>query len=205
MQNAKCKMNNGIACADRSHFAFCTLHFALCILVLAIQPGLALSADIDAGGVLTTDSRGRLWIEQYVTRPPSHILNGFIWALWGVYDYARFTGDILVRARFDKCVATIESALPEYDNGHWSLYELPGGGTPMASSRDEHALHIAQLRVLERITGLSTFKVFADRWQRYLDSPVNRTRARLEKAAFKLLHSRRAAAQIQTSTSACHS
>jgi len=149
----------------------------------------ALCLDVDAGGVLTTDSSDRLWIEEYPGRPPSHILNGFIWALWGVYDYARFTGAIEVRARFDKCVATIESALPEYDTGHWSLYDLPtGGGTPMTASRYDHELHIAQLRILERITGLSTFKVFADRWQRYLDSRVNRTRALLEKATFKLLH-----------------
>jgi hypothetical protein len=58
----------------------------------------------------------------------------------------------------------------------------------MPASRYYHRLHIVQLRVLHRMTGLATFNTFADRWQRYLDSPVKRGRALVEKAAFKLLH-----------------
>ena len=153
---------------------------------------------IDAGGVLAKDARNRVWIEEYIVRPPSHILNGFIWALWGVYDYMRFTNALEPRALFDKCVATIESALPEYDTGRWSLYELPAAGNwrepnrwtgpQMLASRYYHQLHIVQLRVLHRLTNISTFEAYADRWQGYLDSRVNRTRALVEKAAFKLLH-----------------
>ena len=150
---------------------------------------------INAGGVIAKDTQNRVWIEEYIVMPPSHILNGFIWALWGVYDYMRFTGALEARALFDKCVATIESALPEYDTGRWSLYELPPSrnalrrtGPQMLASRYYHELHIVQLRVLYRLTGISTFEVFADRWQRYLDSRMNRTRALVEKAAFKLLH-----------------
>ena len=39
------------------------------------------------GGVTFTDARGNLWFEEYIVSPPTHILNGFIWAAWGVYDY----------------------------------------------------------------------------------------------------------------------
>jgi len=42
--------------------------------------------------------------------------------------------------------------------------------------------------VLARLTGQVTFDAVADRWQRYMDSRVNRTRAFVEKAAFKLFH-----------------
>ena len=148
---------------------------------------------LDVGGVIAKDARNRVWIEEYIVRPPSHILNGFIWALWGVHDYMRFTGALEARALFDACVATIDSALPDYDTGHWSLYELPAGdrsrtGPQMLASRYYHRLHIVQLRVLHRLTGIGTFNAFADRWQGYLDSPINRTRALVEKAAFKLLH-----------------
>ncbi len=157
--------------------------------------------DVSQGGVLATDDRGRTWIEEYLVDPPSHILNGFIWALWGVHDYARWSGSDDARRLFEVCAATIESALPEYDTGRWSLYELPGRRAdlkvgpyernevypPMPASRYYHALHIVQLRVLERLTGNPAFDAVADRWQRYLDSRVNRTRAFVEKAAFKLL------------------
>jgi hypothetical protein len=145
--------------------------------------------DFHAGGVLARNGRGAVWIEEYIVRPPSHILNGFIWALWGVHDYARWCSSNEAQALFHSCATTIEHALPEYDTGYWSLYELPAyGGSPMLASRYYHELHIVQLRVLERLTGFATFGGFADRWQRYLDNPVNRARALVEKAAFKLLH-----------------
>lgn len=144
--------------------------------------------DVSEGGVLATDAKGRLWIEEYLVDPPSHILNGFIWALWGVCDYARWSGSDEARRLFDACAATIEDALPEYDTGRWSLYELPAGGPPMPASRYYHTLHIVQLRVMERLTGNPAFGDTAARWQAYLDSPVKRTRALVEKAAFKLLH-----------------
>jgi hypothetical protein len=129
-----------------------------------------------------------VWIEEYLVDPPSHILNGFIWALWGVYDYARWADSSPARELFSACVSTIESALPDYDTGRWSLYELPAGSASMPASRYYHGLHIVQLRVLERMTGRPTFGATADRWQRYMDSRVLRTRAFVEKAAFKLLH-----------------
>ena len=39
------------------------------------------------GGVAFTDDQGDIWFEEYIVSPPTHILNGFIWAAWGVYDY----------------------------------------------------------------------------------------------------------------------
>jgi hypothetical protein len=148
----------------------------------------SLALDVSAGGVLVTDDRGRVWIEEYLVDPPSHILNGFIWALWGVYDYARWSGSDEANRLFQSCVNTIEEALPEYDTGRWSLYELPAGGPPMLASRYYHELHIVQLRVLERLTNNAMFGSVAARWQRYLDNPINRARALAEKAAFKLFH-----------------
>jgi hypothetical protein len=144
--------------------------------------------DAAAGGVLVTDDRGRVWIEEYLVDPPSHILNGFIWALWGVYDYSRWNGSREAKRLFESCISTLESALPEYDTGHWSLYELPAGGPQMLASRYYHELHIVQLQVLERLTGIQTFGAVSKRWQGYLDDPLKRTRALVHKAAFKLSH-----------------
>jgi hypothetical protein len=168
--------------------------------------------DVKSGGVIATDDKGNTWIEEYLVDPPSHILNGFIWALWGVYDYAKWSGSDEARRLFEACAATIEDVLPEYDTGRWSLYELPAcpepsrgarpepgrgacpepgrgaGGAPMLASRYYHQLHIVQLRVMERMTGNPSFGAVANRWQRYLESPVKRTRAFVEKAAFKIFH-----------------
>jgi hypothetical protein len=145
-------------------------------------------ARIDSGGVIARESRDDIWIEEYIVDPPSHILNGFIWALWGVYDFARWCHSDEARELFAACAATLERALPDYDTGRWSLYELPAGGPRMPASRYYHELHIVQLLGLHRLTGIATFRSFAERWQRYLDNPMNRTRALVEKAAFKLMH-----------------
>src|SRR5262245_18145014 len=43
--------------------------------------------NVGAGGVVYVDENGDTWFEEYIVSPPTHILNGFIWATWGVYDY----------------------------------------------------------------------------------------------------------------------
>src|SRR2546430_7932978 len=56
------------------------------------------------GGITFTDERGDLWFEEYVVSPPTHILNGFIWATWGVYDYLLATKNSSVQDLFDQAV-----------------------------------------------------------------------------------------------------
>jgi len=49
----------------------------------------ALVTPVDQGGTLFVDERGDWWIEEYITDPPTHILNGMMWAMWGVWDWGR--------------------------------------------------------------------------------------------------------------------
>jgi heparosan-N-sulfate-glucuronate 5-epimerase len=141
---------------------------------------------IDEGGVAFTDSSGDLWFEEYIVTPPTHILNGFIWALWGVYDYFLATRDNAAQDLFSRGVRTLLHNLSRYDLGFWSLYEQSGTRLPMVASAFYHRLHIVQLRVMHRLTGESEFARIADRWEGYADSRINRTKALLYKSAFKL-------------------
>ena len=50
----------------------------------------SLTIEVKEGGVLYVDNNKDTWIEEYIVFPPTHILNGFIWALWGIYDYSIF-------------------------------------------------------------------------------------------------------------------
>lgn len=144
--------------------------------------------DVSAGGVVCTDEGGHPWIEEYLVDPPSHVLNGFIWALWGVLDYARWTGEPGPRALFEACTATLRENLPRYDTGEWSLYEVPDSGPPMLASTYYHRLHVTQLRVMHRLTGDAVFDQWASRWNAYLQNPWLRRRAFVRKAWFKLRH-----------------
>jgi heparosan-N-sulfate-glucuronate 5-epimerase len=138
------------------------------------------------GGVLVTDERGHVWIEEYLVDPPSHILNGFIWALWGVHDYARWTGNANAEQLWRSCLRTLEARLDDFDTGWWSLYESPHNARPMLASRYYHTLHIIQLRVLHRLSGIETFAARADRFEAQLNNRVFRMRALAGKALFKL-------------------
>ena len=56
----------------------------------------------------------------------------------------------------------------------------------MLASQYYHTLHITQLRVMHRLTRISSFGYFADRFQTYLDRPSSRALAFARKAIFKL-------------------
>jgi heparosan-N-sulfate-glucuronate 5-epimerase len=143
---------------------------------------------VSDGGVLVEDARGHVWIEEYLVDPPSHILNGFIWALWGVYDYARWTGRAEAEKLWKTCLRTLEARLGDFDTGWWSLYESSAGATPMLASRYYHTLHITQLRILHRLSGVETFAARADRFEAHLRNRRYRLRALAGKALFKLRH-----------------
>jgi heparosan-N-sulfate-glucuronate 5-epimerase len=142
---------------------------------------------VHEGGVTVID-KDDIWFEEYVVNPPTHILNGFMWAIWGVYDYFLSTQDTTARQLFKEAVHTLRRNLPCYDLGFWSLYEQSGTLLPMIASPFYHRLHIAQLNVMYRLTGDEVFSRYADCWQHYISSRAKRTRALCYKSAFKLCY-----------------
>jgi len=143
---------------------------------------------IGEGGVAFTDESGDLWFEEYIVSPPTHILNGFMWALWGVYDYWLATKGQEANELFSRGVRTLLHNLDRYDLGFWSLYEQSGTRLPMVASPFYHRLHIVQLSVMHSLTGEEKFATVADRWEGYTRSRANRTRALVYKSAFKLCY-----------------
>lgn len=148
----------------------------------------ALTIPISEGGVLFEDDQKNLWIEEYLVDPPTHILNGFMWALWGAFDYWLARTDSRAKNIFDRGVETLVRNLPKYDTGYWSLYEQSGTRLKMLASPFYHNLHIVQLRTMSKMTGNVSFATFAGRWEGYAQSARNRRRVLLEKGIFKLLH-----------------
>lgn len=144
--------------------------------------------DTAEGGVRFQDADGDVWFEEYVVSPPTHILNGFIWASWGVYDYFLATGSREAMQLFGAAIKTLETNLHRYDLGFWSRYELSGTLLPMIASAFYHRLHVSQLRVLHRITSEKIFDSYAMRWQAYAGSNAKRARALCYKGAFKLCY-----------------
>jgi heparosan-N-sulfate-glucuronate 5-epimerase len=143
---------------------------------------------ISDGGVLFEDAEKQLWIEEYLVDPPTHILNGFMWALWGVYDFWLVKKEEKAKTIVDRSMATLRKNLELFDTGYWSLYEQSSVPLKMLASPFYHRLHVVQLRVLTKLTGEPFFESVAQRWESYANLRMNRIRVLLEKTAFKLLY-----------------
>ena len=85
-------------------------------------------------------------------------------------------------------MATLLRNLESYDTGYWSLYEQSGTRLKMLASPFYHRLHIVQLRVMANLAAEARFDEVAQRWEAYTRRRRNRTRAWVEKSAFKVLY-----------------
>ncbi len=143
---------------------------------------------IDDGGVIYVDKDGNIWIEEYIVNPPTHILNGFIWALWGVYDYYLATRNIEAKNLFEQCTHTIIKNIHRYDASFWSLYDLSSTKMNMLASPFYHNLHIVQLQVMYTLTKEQIFHDYALKWEKYKKNFFKRTYALAYKSLFKLFY-----------------
>ncbi|MFZ5979331.1 MAG: D-glucuronyl C5-epimerase family protein, partial [Candidatus Zixiibacteriota bacterium] len=105
------------------------------------------------------DERGCYWIEEYPTTPPSLTLNGFIAAVFGVYDYYETTRNDAAARVLEDCFSTVKNYIPLFRRkGKVSFYDL----TFRHYDAVYHQYHINQLRHLENMSGDSFFGDWAD-------------------------------------------
>jgi hypothetical protein len=73
-------------------------------------------------GVRVSTPAGAEYAE-YTYAPSDHILNGFVQAVIGLYDYSSITQDPLGQQLFEAGDAEARAEVPHYDTGAWSLYD----------------------------------------------------------------------------------
>lgn len=148
----------------------------------------SMTIDVAEGGVRLADGSDGAWLEETIVDPPTHILNGFLWAIWGVHDYAVTSRDPDARALLAACARTLVRNLPRFDCGFWSLYEQSGTRLPMLASPFYHRLHISQLTITARLLQMPELDAWATRWRGYTERAWGARRAFVQKALFKLLY-----------------
>lgn len=125
--------------------------------------------DISNCGVLSSFN-GIAVYEEYPTSPGVHVLNGFIYSLFGLYDLWASYGDTKAGELFKKGVDSVKRLLPYYDDSRISHYDL---GHITASPRKininykYHILHIKLLKNLYSVTNEETFLFFAEKWEKF--------------------------------------
>ncbi len=91
----------------------------------AAQQALGIFQTPPSAGVAVKTPAGALYAE-YTYAPSDKILNGFIQALVGLYDYTAITKDPLGLKLFEAGDAEARAEVPHYDTGAWSLYDQFG-------------------------------------------------------------------------------
>jgi hypothetical protein len=146
-----------------------------------------LGVAVEDGGVMGRLS-GAPFPEEYPTVPHSHVLNGAIFALWGMADVAAGVEADPWRSRFRDGLETLAMSIWAWDIGYWTRYDLyPHRGLVNVSSSFYHVLHIDQLAALARITDDDRIGAAQAQFARQYSSSSKRARAFVRKAAFRLV------------------
>ena len=138
-----------------------------------------LLSPLSEGGCSDYDESGHPFLEECPSDPPSHVLNGALFALIGLRELeARTGGDI------HKAAATrLSTQLTKFDIGYWSRYDLR---FTAPATQAYHSLHISLLQVAGDMLSDPFFNSIAIRWRSYLSRPGCRLRAAANKAWFVL-------------------
>ena len=126
-----------------------------------------LQLEDDPYSVRRKDEKGYLWFEEYPSSPPSYVLNGFIYTLFGLYDLYRVTKDQTVKADIDACLDTLKANLHIYDAGYWSYYDLRK--KELVRYYYQKNVHVLQLRILHKLTNEQLFEKYAKKWAKTLN------------------------------------
>ena len=123
---------------------------------------------VEEGGTFR-EVGGYSFYEEYPTKTPSLVLNGFIFALYGLYDFSvtDYAGAEVAKDLFGKGYTTLIKLLPLYDGGFCSRYSLshitwkPNYNTnPLY-----HPIHINQLIAINSIKKSSILEYFINEWR----------------------------------------
>lgn len=128
---------------------------------------------------------GRPFPEEYPTEPPSFVLNGAIFTLWGVRDVAVGLGDADAARQWGDGLDTLCRSLHRWDTGWWSRYALYPHPVANPASSFYHGLHITQLRATEVLAPRPAITAVRERFERYAASPWCRRRAFAQKALYR--------------------
>jgi heparosan-N-sulfate-glucuronate 5-epimerase len=151
----------------------------------ALRP---LEVPSSAGGVRA--ELGGPFFEETPTDPPSFILNGAMFALWGCYDVGVGLGDADASRLFREGSAALAANLHRWDTGWWSRYDLYPHPTVNLANPFYHRLHIDQLRAMHLLTDEPAFAAAAARFEGYAASRAQRVRAYAGKVLFRILSPR---------------
>jgi heparosan-N-sulfate-glucuronate 5-epimerase len=129
----------------------------------AIQPLL----EPDDSDLVSWVDEGPILEEVGGASPRSPVLNGWIFALWGLRDVALAFERTDAARLYELSVECLVRKLPEYDVGWWTKYSLFPHPVPDLAKPFYHRLHTTQIEIMFVLTDRAEFRDAALRWRTY--------------------------------------
>lgn len=125
-------------------------------------------------GGLVAKYEGDDFYEEYPSAIPSLVLNGFIFALWGLYDWYLASSDQSAYERYTAGLETLKRIAVKYQvqGLTWSRYDLYPYRVANIASIFYHKLHIQQLLAITRLTGDPCYAELAGKWMKRKNNPL---------------------------------
>lgn len=109
--------------------------------------------------------------EEYLSEPASYTLNGFMYTLLGLYDWAEVTRNDRAAYYYERGLDTLRRVLPYYDLGGFSAYDLSHitWDRPPNVPVRYHSVHLYLLHALNSITNDPVLEHFSETWKSYVN------------------------------------
>src|SRR6266700_1574093 len=120
--------------------------------------------DILDGGVTAPTGANGIFFEDMAVYPATHALNGFLFALLGLYDYVALTGDAQIEKLISRSLATMHDILREFDLGFWTYTDLLH---QRLATPSQLALQTMLLEAVARLSTCNHCSTIVSRWKGY--------------------------------------
>ena len=137
-------------------------------LEAAIRAIAPFNVDVENGGVRRYIFDKYVYFEEYPTEKPTHILNGFIFALLGLYELSQITGEINACNLYEEGIASLHHTIAMYDQGNISSYDLTHLTIPGNSSKFHYGYHLTHIKQLSAICLFEADEILEKVKQRWL-------------------------------------
>lgn len=132
--------------------------------------------NVSEGG-LVNHFKDIMIFEEYPSEKVNAVLNGFVFAILGIYDLHFITQDKAEKELYNSAISSIKKILKYYDIGYWSQYNLFNFPSEFPASYGYHILHTEQMLVLYTLTEDRLFLEFYEKWKSYENDFLARSKA----------------------------
>ncbi|MDQ6600383.1 DUF6270 domain-containing protein [Bacillus salipaludis] len=145
--------------------------------------------DVEEGGVQRKIFNSYIMYQEYPTEKPTHILNGFMFSLLGIFDLYKATNYEYVKELFDLGVETLINTVSMYDQGNVSSYDLTHiviPGNPSKFHYGYHLTHVKELSALNSFLKNDILSNVINRWLSYAQGNQSCHRLTINKLTFEI-------------------